>query len=79
MLLVKRLVIFYFCVISCNVVLADIVKWVDENGKVHFGDRVPEKYRDQVEDVDVSGANIVKNSNRSRSSKKKRLGKSGAL
>lgn len=32
---------------------AEIYKWVDENGKVHFGDRVPEQYKDQAGDVDV--------------------------
>lgn len=26
-------------------VLSEIVKWTDDTGKVHFGDRVPEKYR----------------------------------
>lgn len=40
---------------------ADVVKWTDENGKVHYGDRVPEKYKDQSEQVSVDNPNFVKN------------------
>ncbi len=40
---------------------SEIKRWTDENGKVHFGDRVPDKYTAQSEDVDVDNANIVKN------------------
>ena len=29
----------------------EIVKWVDENGKVHYGDKVPEQYREAAETV----------------------------
>ncbi len=31
----------------------EIVKWVDEEGKVHYGDRVPQKYKEQAEVVDA--------------------------
>ena len=34
-------------------VSAEIYKWVDEKGKVHYGDRVPEKYKDQAGDAGV--------------------------
>lgn len=43
-------------------VMAEIVKWTDENGRVHFGDRVPEKYAKQSEKVETS-SNVVKNEN----------------
>jgi hypothetical protein len=34
-----------------NPASAQIYSWVDENGKTHFGDRVPEKYKKQSEDL----------------------------
>jgi hypothetical protein len=34
-------------------VQAEIYKWVDENGKTHFGDRVPEKYQQKAGNVEV--------------------------
>ena len=34
-------------------VQAEIYKWVDENGKTHFGDRVPEKYQKKAGNVEV--------------------------
>ncbi|SME99998.1 protein of unknown function [Alteromonadaceae bacterium Bs31] len=43
--------------------LAGVVKWKDENGVVHFGDRVPEKYREKAENVDLRNANAVSNDN----------------
>jgi len=33
---------------------ADVFRWVDENGKVHYGDTVPEKYRKESKKVDSS-------------------------
>jgi hypothetical protein len=32
---------------------AEIYSWVDDNGKKHFGDRVPEKYKDQADNVEL--------------------------
>ena len=37
---------------------AEIYTWVDENGKKHFGDRVPEKYKTQADNVEPIGAKI---------------------
>jgi hypothetical protein len=34
-------------------VQAEIYKWVDENGKTHFGDRVPEKYQEKADNVEL--------------------------
>lgn len=42
---------------------ADIVKWVDKNGKVHFGDKVPQEYLDQSKSVEIDHSNFVKNEN----------------
>lgn len=37
-----------------SVVSAEIYKWVDDAGVVHFGDRVPDKYQQTVESLDIS-------------------------
>lgn len=39
-------------------VAAEVYKWVDENGKTHFGDAVPEQYQAQQETLNPE-ANIV--------------------
>lgn len=44
---------------------AQIVKWTDSNGKVHFGDTVPAEYKDTAEEVALSSANIIANDNSS--------------
>jgi len=31
----------------------EIVKWVDENGKVHYGDKVPDQYKEQAQKVET--------------------------
>ena len=36
-------------------VSAEVYKWVDEAGNVHFGDSVPEQYQQVGKTVDVSG------------------------
>ncbi|SMF43390.1 protein of unknown function [Alteromonadaceae bacterium Bs31] len=48
-----RILLFAFALCSPLAVGGEIVKWVDEHGKVHFGDRVPEKYKKQSEVVDA--------------------------
>lgn len=48
-----------FLYFQTDTVLADVVKWTDENGQVHYGDVVPEKYRDIAEPVDVTPANTL--------------------
>lgn len=42
---------------------ADVVKWVDENGRIHFGDKVPDKYQAQSETLDIQDTNFIKNDN----------------
>ena len=34
-------------------VQAEIYKWIDEKGKTHFGDRVPEKYQKKADNVEL--------------------------
>ena len=36
---------------------AEIFKWVDENGKVHYGDRVPERYQKRADNVELEMRN----------------------
>ena len=38
---------------------ADIFRWVDENGKIHFGDSVPEQYKQRAKKLDSKGAEIT--------------------
>lgn len=42
---------------------AEILKWVDEKGQVHYGDKVPEQYQQQADTVDVDDSNFIKNEN----------------
>lgn len=36
---------------------AEIFTWKDENGKTHFGDKVPEKYKDNNSEVEIGAVN----------------------
>lgn len=48
----KQVLTFLLITLCCSTLLqAGIYKWVDENGKVHFGDRPPES--EQAEQVTV--------------------------
>lgn len=38
---------------------AEVLKWVDENGKVHYGDTIPEQYKDQAEVLEEDKVNVV--------------------
>ncbi|MBQ0833197.1 DUF4124 domain-containing protein [Marinobacter sp.] len=54
MLLFRRLMAgSLLAVLSWSVASAEVYKWLDESGNIHFGDRVPEKYRQAGEAVDV--------------------------
>ena len=37
--------------------LGQVYSWVDENGKKHFGDRIPPEYQDQGEEVKMKATN----------------------
>lgn len=56
----NRLAVAISVLLACFIQLsaaAEIYSWVDERGKKHYGDRVPEKYRDQGNNVSVSPTN----------------------
>jgi hypothetical protein len=38
---------------------AAVYSWVDEHGKQHFGDKVPEQYQEISKEVDTSNTNSV--------------------
>ncbi|HZT64100.1 MAG TPA: DUF4124 domain-containing protein [Burkholderiales bacterium] len=44
-----------FCVLTLTARAGEVFRWVDENGKVHYGDAIPEKYKQQAKKVDSSG------------------------
>jgi hypothetical protein len=49
------------CSMSSGARGADIFRWLDENGKVHYGDSVPERYKQkakrvELKDVEPTGA-----------------------
>jgi hypothetical protein len=37
--------------------VAEIYSWVDEKGKTHYGDKIPQQYRDSSQEVDVKKPN----------------------
>ena len=51
----KIALLLFLCSMSLAARAGDVFKWVDENGKVHYGDTVPEKYRKESKKVDSSG------------------------
>src|SRR5882672_1382375 len=44
-----------FCVLTLTARAGEVFRWVDENGKVHYGDAIPEKYKQQAKKVDGAG------------------------
>jgi uncharacterized protein DUF4124 len=38
---------------------ADVYRWVDENGKTHYGEVVPEKYKQKSRRVDGTGPEVT--------------------
>jgi hypothetical protein len=45
---------FFLLLVIAFPAQAEIYKWVDEKGKTHFGDRVPEKYQKKADNVEVN-------------------------
>lgn len=47
--------VYFLLLLLCagSVCAQEIVKWMDENGKVHYGDKVPEQYREAAETVET--------------------------
>jgi hypothetical protein len=48
-----------FCVLSLAARAGEVFRWVDENGKVHYGDTIPERYKQQAKKVDAPGAGLT--------------------
>jgi len=46
----------YAALLICAPLGAEVYKWVDEKGKVHFGDRVPTKYSESAETLESTEA-----------------------
>ena len=49
--------------LSVSMVYGEIYKWVDENGKVHFGDEKPEQTQTEQVDVQVNSFESISVSN----------------
>jgi hypothetical protein len=39
--------------------LSQIYSWVDENGRKHFGDKIPQEYQDQASPYEISDINTT--------------------
>lgn len=50
--------LLFLCSVSLETSGADVFRWVDENGKVHYGESVPEKYKQNARRVSPSGAEV---------------------
>ncbi len=50
---IRRSVLFGLALLSCGLAEAEVYKWVDENGRVHYGDR---PRGDTAEELDVRSA-----------------------
>jgi hypothetical protein len=44
---------------AITIASAEVYSWVDEHGKQHFGDKVPEQYQKISKEVDTSNINSV--------------------
>ena len=51
MLVLRRLAGFVLLMLGSQTLQAGLNKWVDENGQVHYGDRVPSKYLKKQREV----------------------------
>lgn len=67
-LTLRMWLVFVVLVFAGEISAQEIVKWVDENGKVHYGDKVPEQYQAAAEvvktDISVVSPEVdVRNAN----------------
>jgi hypothetical protein len=46
--------LFLLCSASLMALGGEVFKWVDENGKVHYGESVPERYKRNAKKVDLT-------------------------
>lgn len=50
---IRPLLVLALVLALAGVAHAELFKWVDENGKTHYGDRVPERYQKQQKALKV--------------------------
>ena len=55
----KIALLLLLCSFSLAARADEVFKWIDENGKVHYGDTVPEKYRQESKKVDSSSPEVT--------------------
>jgi len=55
----KIAVLFLLCSMSLAAGAGEVFKWVDENGKIHYGDVLPDKYKQQAKKVDSAGPDVT--------------------
>jgi uncharacterized protein DUF4124 len=56
--MISRIALALFLLVVCLAARAEVFRWVDENGKTHYGDVVPEKYKQKAKRVDSSGPEV---------------------
>lgn len=49
----RPLLICLLCMAACAPAAATVYRWVDDQGRTHFADTVPERYRDRARPVDL--------------------------
>lgn len=54
----RKAILLAFALLSPPAGAADIYRWVDDNGKVHISDTVPEKYRKSAKRMDTGGSEV---------------------
>jgi hypothetical protein len=59
----KHLLLLLFFLPVSGTAHAQIVKWTDEHGQIHYGDKVPESYRKDSETVQMDTSNVIENTN----------------
>jgi len=52
-------VVFFSLMLSAETSFSQVYTWVDEGGNKHFGDRVPEKYRNNSNAIDLKKTNTT--------------------
>jgi hypothetical protein len=55
--LARHAVLAWLAVAAANAAHSQVYSWVDENGQRHFGDRIPEKYREKTSEVQFEDVN----------------------
>lgn len=51
--------IFLELLLSLNSNAGEVYKWVDETGRTHFGDTIPERYQDKSKKIDVTASKLT--------------------